>query len=107
MGDSDSGRKEFRYGILVEDVDGVTIASLMFDAHYTSNTFIQVGIEKTTQRHIDNPILLADLFFRIGGFRPAKVHVDRAVELNSNDVISYFISGISCTRSVFAHIMLL
>lgn len=59
----------------------------MFDAHYTSNTLIQVGTEKTAQRHTQNPILLTDLFFRIGGFRPAKVYVDRAVELNSNDVI--------------------
>ena len=81
------GEKNSDTAILVEDVDGVTIASLMFDAHYTSNTLIQVGTEKTAQRHIQNPILLTDLFFRIGGFRPAKVHVDRAVELNSNDVI--------------------
>ena len=81
------GEKNSDTAILVEDVDGVTIASLMFDAHYTSNTLIQVGTEKTAQRHTQNPILLTDLFFRIGGFRPAKVYVDRAVELNSNDVI--------------------
>ena len=46
------GEKNSDTAILVEDVDGVTIASLMFDAHYTSNTLIQVGTEKTAQRHI-------------------------------------------------------
>lgn len=56
------GEKNSDTAILVEDVDGVTIASLMFDAHYTSNTLIQVGTEKTAQRHTQNPILLTDLF---------------------------------------------
>lgn len=36
------GEKNSDTAILVEDVDGVTIASLMFDAHYTSNTLIQL-----------------------------------------------------------------
>src|SRR5690606_34405298 len=54
--------------IVVEDVDGVTIASLMFDAHYSSHSLLQVGVEKTDVRHEENPTLLADLFFRVGGF---------------------------------------
>lgn len=73
--------------ILVDDVDGVTIASLLFDAHYSSHSLIQVGQEKNKTRHDKNPILLADLFFRIGGFRPGNVHVDQAAIVNSNDVI--------------------
>lgn len=81
------GEKNSKTAIKVADVDGVTIASLLFDAHWSSNTLIKVGDKKTDTRHIENPVLLSDLFFRIGGFRPAPVHVDRAVEINSNDVI--------------------
>jgi len=73
--------------IVVDDVDGVSIASLLFDAHYSSHSLIQVGQEKGKKRHDKNPVLLADLFFRIGGFRPDKVHVDQAAIVNSNDVI--------------------
>jgi len=73
--------------ILVDDVDGVTVASLMFDAHYSSHSLIQVGGRKTSVRHDRNPTLLADLFLRIGGFRADKVHVDQSVIINSNDVI--------------------
>ncbi len=73
--------------ITVDDVSGVTVASLMFDAHYSSHSLIQVGQEKSRLRHDLNPTLLADLFLRIGGFRPDKVHVDQSVIINSNDVI--------------------
>lgn len=73
--------------MLVDDVDGVTIASLMFDAHYSSHSLLCVAKERSTTRHADNPTLLADLFFRVGGFRSAKVHVDQTVVINSNDVI--------------------
>ena len=73
--------------IRINNVVGVSVASILFDAHYTSNTLIQIGNKEEFDRHIENPTLLADLFFRIGGFRPAKVHVDHTVEINSNDVI--------------------
>ena len=73
--------------MLIDDVDGVSVSSLMFDAHYSSHSLIQVGTNKTTTRHSKNPTVLADLFFRIGGFRSAKVHVDQTVIINSNDVI--------------------
>lgn len=73
--------------IAVADVDGVSIASLLFDSHYSSSTLIRVGDGKSEVRHDKDPIVLSDLFFRIGGFRPDKVHVDQAVRINSNDVI--------------------
>ena len=74
--------------ILVDDVDGVTIASLMFDAHYSSHSLLQVGPKADTKvRHTDNPTLLADLFFRVGGFRSGLVNVDETVIINSHDVI--------------------
>ena len=73
--------------IVIDDVDGVAVASLLFDAHYSSDTLLKVGQEKTGVDHSASPVLLSDLFFRIGGFRPNPVHVDRAVEINSNNVV--------------------
>ncbi len=73
--------------IIVGDVDGVTIASLLFDAHYSSRTLLQVGSANSTADHSENPTLLADLFFRVGGFMEANVNVDIALEINSSDVI--------------------
>lgn len=73
--------------VCVADVDGVTVASLLFDAHHSSSTLLTVGTAGGTGDHSADPVLLADLFFRIGGFRPAPVHVDCAVVVNSSDVI--------------------
>jgi len=73
--------------IVVGDVDGVTIASLLFDAHYNSRTLLQVGTTNSTNDHSANPTLLADLFFRVGGFVTTNVNVDVALEINSSDVI--------------------
>ena len=73
--------------IVVADVDGVTIASLLFDAHYNSRTLLQVGQSNSTADHSANPTLLADLFFRVGGFVTTKVNVDISLEINSSDVI--------------------
>lgn len=76
--------------IAIDDVDGVSVASLLFDAHYSSNTLLRVGDDSPSApatRHETNPTVLSDLFFRIGGFRPDNVHVDQAIKINSNDVI--------------------
>ncbi|MCL1942323.1 MAG: T9SS type A sorting domain-containing protein [Candidatus Azobacteroides sp.] len=73
--------------IIVDDVDGVTIASLLFDAQYNSRTLMQVGTENSSEDHSQNPTLLADLFFRVGGTRSENVHVDAALVINSSDVI--------------------
>ena len=73
--------------IIIGDVDGVTIASLLFDGHYNSRTLLQVGPKNATIDHSANPTLLADLFFRVGGFVTTNVNVDIALEINSSDVI--------------------
>ena len=71
--------------LIIDDVDGVTVCSLLFDAHYSSRTLLRVdGGDKT---HQANPTLLADVFFRVGGFRSAPVHVDCALDIRANDVI--------------------
>ena len=73
--------------IIIGDVDGVTVASLLLDAHYSSRTLVQVGTKGETNDHSANPTLLADLFFRVGGFVTTNVNVDIALEINSSDVI--------------------
>ena len=73
--------------VIVGDVDGVTVASLLFDTFYSSENLLRVGPNKSNVRHTNNPTLLADLFFRIGGFKPWDVNVSVALKINSNDVI--------------------
>ena len=71
----------------VADVDGVTIAGLLFDTKYDSDNLLRVGDSVTKKSHADNPTLLADLFFRVGGVYNFPVNVDQAFVINSNDVI--------------------
>lgn len=73
--------------IKIDDVDGVRLASILFDAHHSSHKLLKVGDKVGDKRHVDNPIVLSDMFFRIGGFLPQKTHVDTALEVNSNDVV--------------------
>ncbi len=73
--------------IIIDDVEGVTVAGLLLDAHYSSGTLLQAGDSKSSENHSHNPTLLADLFFRVGGFRSENVNVDIALEINSCDVI--------------------
>ena len=73
--------------IKIDDTDGVRLASILFDAHHSTRTLLKVGDKGTTKRHSQNPIVLSDMFFRIGGFVPQKTHVDTALEINSNDVV--------------------
>jgi hypothetical protein len=70
----------------VADVDGVTIAGILFDAGSTSSPFqLQVGPVGSSASHAGNPTLLSDLFFRIGGAVLGKTAV--SLEINSNNVI--------------------
>lgn len=74
------------HGVIVEDVEGVTVCSLLFDAHYTSETLLWVKGSQRKEKS-NNPILLADVFFRVGGFRSAPVNVNCALDISANDVI--------------------
>jgi hypothetical protein len=70
----------------VADVDGVTIAGLLFDAGETeSPVLLEVGAEGSKARHVKSPTLLADVFFRVGGAGIGKAKVSLAI--NSSDVI--------------------
>ena len=79
------GNKEA--GIIIADVDGVTVAGIILDAQYNSQNMIIVGNKGTTVDHSSNPIILQDLFVRIGGVHQGVASTHQAVLVNSNNVI--------------------
>ena len=72
--------------IRISDVDGVNVSSLLFEAGPDSKSLMEVGATKTTTRHADNPICLADLFFRNKNTYNNNVRVDKTFIINANDV---------------------
>ncbi len=72
--------------ITVADVPGVTIAGLLVDAGpQTTPVLVQIGPRGADGNHRDNPTLLADLFFRVGG--AALGNAGTCLEINSHHVI--------------------
>jgi hypothetical protein len=70
----------------VDDVDGVTLAGLLIEAGPTNSpVLVQIGSSGASVRHSSNPILLSDVFVRVGGAGVGKA--TRSVEINSHDVI--------------------
>jgi hypothetical protein len=68
------------------DVDGVIVAGLLFDAGMKqSPVLLQVGPAVSKARHIQNPISLHDVFFRVGGAGVGRTLVN--LEVNSSDTI--------------------
>lgn len=72
----------------VADVDGVTVSGLVFDAGAHSKYLLKVGKEGSTKGDKDNPTLLQDLFFRVGGTTKSLTKADNALVINSNNVLS-------------------
>jgi hypothetical protein len=71
----------------VADVDGVSIAGLLFDAgSVNSQLLMQVGPEGSSLDHSANPTTLSDVFFRIGGAGVGKA--TQSLVINSSDVIA-------------------
>jgi hypothetical protein len=72
--------------MVVSDVDGVLICSILFDAAPTkSPSLLQVGEPGSKAPHASNPIFLYDIFGRAGG--PHVGVVDTMVVINSSDVV--------------------
>jgi hypothetical protein len=70
----------------VADVDGVRIASLLFDAGTTNSAnLLVVGPSNTTESHAANPTSLSDVFFRIGGAGPGRA--TNSLLVNSDNVL--------------------
>ncbi len=73
--------------IEVADVDGVKVCGILFDAgNQRSDTLLLVGPEKTKVSHKNNPIVLSDVYFRVGGGKYAG-KVSNCVTINANNVI--------------------
>jgi hypothetical protein len=70
----------------VADVDGVTLAGILFDAGTeNSPVLLRVGPDDASADHSADPTLLADIFMRVGGAEDGKADVGLVV--NSDDVI--------------------
>ena len=71
----------------ISDVDGVQLSGIMFDAGSHSKNLLRLGEKKTDVRHSDNPTVLNDVYYRIGGAGTGATSVDVTLEINSNDVV--------------------
>lgn len=68
------------------DADGIEIAGLLFDAGpEISPVLLEVGPEGSTVSHAKNPIMLHDVFFRVGGAGVGRAKVN--LRINSNDTV--------------------
>ena len=81
------GQSNTEAAIKVADVDGVTIAGVILDAQYSSENMIVVGTKGCNADHSANPIILQDLFIRVGGVHAGVATTNQAVLIHSNNVI--------------------
>ncbi|MDR1437352.1 MAG: T9SS type A sorting domain-containing protein [Candidatus Symbiothrix sp.] len=73
--------------ILIDDVEGVTVASLLIEAYGNTKALLVAGEEGACKNHSRNPSLLADLVLRVGGHFSENVNADAAMIINSSDLI--------------------
>jgi hypothetical protein len=72
--------------MVVSDVDGITLAGIMFDAGAVkSPVLLQVGAPENAGDHSKNPTFLYDVFFRVGG--AAVGAADTCLAIHSGDVV--------------------
>jgi hypothetical protein len=72
--------------MLTSDVDGLTIAGLLFEAGpQLSPVLVQVGAPNSHLHHAANPPALIDLFFREGGASAGKTAIN--LEVNASDTL--------------------
>lgn len=72
----------------VADVDGVTIAGVLFDAgEKKSPVLLEIGPEGSSEDHCENPTVLSDLYFRVGGRSEYTGKADVCIIINGNNVI--------------------
>jgi len=78
--------KQGNVSMTVADVPGVKLSGLLFDAGtVNSPVLLQVGTPNAHKSDPNDPSLLSDVFFRIGGATPGKATVSLVV--NSDNVI--------------------
>ena len=70
----------------VDDVDGVRLAGLLFDAGTAdSAALLTIGHGASTRRHVEDPISVQDVFFRVGGAVAGRA--DTSLVVDSNDTL--------------------
>lgn len=74
--------------IIADDVENVKVAGLIFDAGAHSKYLLKVGENVTHEDHSGKPVVLQDLFFRVGGTTDSLTTADDALVINSDDVIT-------------------
>lgn len=68
------------------DVDGLTISGLFLDAgREDSGVLMEVGPPGAKARHKADPTVLHDVFFRVGGAAPGRVHT--ALRIHAHDTL--------------------
>lgn len=72
--------------IMIDDVGGVSVDGLVLDAGTHSKTLLTVGEEGCNKDHKDNPTVLHDVIYRVGGTGDLG-SCDSCQVINSNDVI--------------------
>lgn len=70
----------------VSDVGGVSISGIIFDAGKSSETLLTIGNEGCNKDHSENPVVLQDIFYRVGGTGSLGT-CGSCLVINSNDVI--------------------
>ncbi len=71
----------------VAERQGIKIAGVLFDAGVEESENLLVVGKKDEKNQKEEPILLSDLFFRVGGAEPKGAKVENCVEINSDYVI--------------------
>jgi hypothetical protein len=70
----------------INDVDGITVSGLLFDAGVVfSESLFVMGDKNPVKSHKSDPSFLFDIFFRVGG--PWEGSVKSCLVINSNDVV--------------------
>lgn len=71
----------------VADVPGVRVADILVDAGGYSKNMVVIGEEGSEKDNSENPVVLSDLYFRIGGVENVHTETDTALLIYANDVI--------------------
>lgn len=73
--------------IITKDVENVRIANILIDAGKSSKNMVVIGEGQKNEKLAQNPIVLSDLFFRIGGVSNVHTETDTALVVSSDYVI--------------------
>lgn len=71
----------------IANIDDVSVSGIMIDAGASSQTLMEIGEQKSGVSHAERPIVLNDVYFRIGGAGNSATAVQTALVVNANDVV--------------------